>query len=308
MDPISARFREMRWDFGDKDEVARVELASRIAAAGRRRSLVTYSELVKGVEFNLPNVRSGPPDIDMHPAEQLWHEHARLTNYPAGVLPVRTPIRGTSFFPGGLGLVVEEGQSLPAFPRGGTMVLGHDFHSEHGYNDSLERGFESPTQPTWRNLRTLLQAAQIPVASCFFTNFFMGLRAGSATTGTFPGAAHTEFVHECRDFLLRQLEAQQPTLVLTLGIHTPYYLAPLSPQLADWGTRRGLKHLDATGPVRFDVQFPALPSYSTTVVALTHPSLRHASVRHRSFEGLTGAEAELRMLAVALAERGSTSL
>jgi len=71
MDSISARFREMRWDFGDKDEVARVELASRIAAAGRRRSLVTYSELVKGVEFNLPNVRSGPRMIDPSDWEDL---------------------------------------------------------------------------------------------------------------------------------------------------------------------------------------------------------------------------------------------
>jgi hypothetical protein len=244
----------------------------------------------------------------MHPAEQLWNEHARLTDYPAGVLPVQTPIAGTSFFPGGFGLIVEEGQTLPKFPRGGTMVLGHDFHSEHGYRDSLARGFEKATQPTWRNLRIVLGDAQIPVSSCFFTNFFMGLRAGVATTGTFPGAADTEFVDRCRNFLLRQLEAQRPTLVLTLGIHTPYYLAPLSPQLAVWGTRRGLKHLDATGPVQFDVRFPALPSYSTTVVALTHPSLRHASVRHRSFEGVTGTAAELRMLAVAQAKRGSPSL
>jgi uracil-DNA glycosylase len=244
----------------------------------------------------------------MHPAEQLWQKHQALTDYPLGVLPITEAIRGTAFFPGGYGLDVEDGQSLPAFPVGGTMILGHDFHSEDGYLDSLQRGFESPTQPTWRNLRTLLTAAQIPIRSCFFTNFFMGLRAGSATTGTFPGARHASFISQCGDFFLVQLQAQRPTLILTLGIEAPFYIAPLSPQLAAWGDRRGIRHLDFTGPVRFDVHFPALPSYTTTVVALAHPSLRHANVRHRRFEDLIGDAAELRMIAAAKARIGAPSL
>ena len=55
----------MRWDYGDKDDAARAELTRRIAAAGRRRGLITYSDLVRGVTFNLPNVKGGPWMIDV---------------------------------------------------------------------------------------------------------------------------------------------------------------------------------------------------------------------------------------------------
>jgi hypothetical protein len=61
----------MRWDFGDKDDHARAELARRIAEAGRRRSLITYSELVEGVEFVLPNVKDSPRIIDPRDWEDL---------------------------------------------------------------------------------------------------------------------------------------------------------------------------------------------------------------------------------------------
>ncbi|HET6613946.1 MAG TPA: uracil-DNA glycosylase family protein [Kofleriaceae bacterium] len=235
----------------------------------------------------------------MHPSKLLWQEHFGRFDYPDGVMAVPEPVRGTAFFPGGYGLIVDNG-ALPAFPHGGTMIVGHDFHSEAGYRESVARGHENPNLPTWRNLRSVLKQAGISTETCFFTNFFVGLRKGTATTGPFPGAKSHSFVAHCREFLLRQLEVQQPALILTLGIQTPYYLAPLSPQLADWGERRGLKHLDASGPVKLDVHFPAIPSCSAAVVALTHPCLRHASVRHRSYDGLTGAAAELRMLEVAI--------
>ena len=59
------------WDYGDKDPKAHAELAARIAIAGRRRGLITYSEFVQGVEFNLPNVRGGPRYIDIGDWEAL---------------------------------------------------------------------------------------------------------------------------------------------------------------------------------------------------------------------------------------------
>jgi len=181
------------------------------------------------------------------------------------------------------------------------MILGHDFHSESGYRASLARGAESATQPTWRNLVGLLSEAKIPLTNCFFTNAFMGLRAGDATTGRFPGASDSEFVAHCRRFLVRQLEVQRPSLVLTLGIHAPGVLAPLSPELVSWGAGTGLKHLDAAGPVRKAVTFSGVPGLCTVAVALTHPSLRHASVRHRRYRTETGARAELLMLRDGLA-------
>jgi hypothetical protein len=56
-----------------------------------------------------------------------------------------------------------------------------------------------------------------------------------------------------------------------------------------------LKHLDAVGPVRKAVEFDQIPGLVTTVVALTHPSLRHASVRHRRYDEKPGDDAELAM-------------
>lgn len=242
-----------------------------------------------------------PVAIGLHLSEVLWEEHAPPAGYPPGVLAVPAPIAGTSFFPGGYGLWNPEGvRPLPAFPLKGVMVLGHDFHSEAGYKASLARGCESSTQPTWRSLVALLREVGIPLEECFFTNVYMGLRAGVKTTGPFPGRDDRDFVAHCRRFLLRQITAQRPHLILTLGTYAPAVLAPLSPELAPWAAGAGLKHLDAAGPVRFGVTFAADPELRCTAVALTHPCLRHASVRHRSYRGHQGADAELQMLHDAL--------
>jgi len=232
-----------------------------------------------------------------NPAIDLWQHHAPPFGYPDGVVRVPTPIPGTAFFPGGFGLWdAAASKPLPAFPTGGVMVLGHDFHSESGYHQSLSRGRESESQPTWRNLLAVLSDAGIPPQRCFFTNFYMGLRVGTATTGPFPGARNHEFRAYCRSFFLEQIRVQQPNLVLTLGIHAPHAVASLSPRLAGWAAAPGLKRLDAAGPVQRAVEFDGAPGIKPTVVALTHPSLRHAAVRHRTYAGLTGADAELAML------------
>jgi hypothetical protein len=232
-----------------------------------------------------------------HPAIDLWRRHQPSLPYPAGVIGVERAIPGTAFFPGGYGLwAAQAGRSLPQFPTGGVMVLGHDFHSEDGYRASLRHGRESPAQPTWRNLVDVLRRASIPLERCFFTNYFMGLRQGAQTTGVFPGARDEVFVTHCRSLLLDQLRTQRPSLILTLGVHTPGGIAPLSPQLGDWGAKRGFKYLDAVGPVRRDIEFEGVPGVVSTVVALTHPSFRHAAVRHRRFDALVGDEAEMAML------------
>ena len=181
------------------------------------------------------------------------------------------------------------------------MVLGHDFHSEEGYRASVARKGESETQPTWRVLVSVLGRAGIPLERCFFTNYYMGLRVGKGTTGVFPGAKHPEFVHHCQSFLLDQVETQRPRLILTLGRYTPTGIAALSPDLAEWGAGRGFKHLDKVGAVRRDVRFPDAPDAAATVVALTHPCFRHASIRYRRYGDLIGDAAEMAMLADASA-------
>jgi uracil-DNA glycosylase len=187
------------------------------------------------------------------------------------------------------------------------MVLGHDFHSETGYQSSLKAGGEPLTLPTWSNLTKLLATAGLPPERCFFTNLYMGLREGSATTGPFPGAKDPAFVRHCADFFLEQLRAQRPALVLTLGIHVPPVVATLSPELAPWAEKMGLKHLDAVGPVRTNVTFRGVDDFRTTVAALIHPSLRHASLRHRRYKEVEGQAAELRMLHDGMSAAGLTT-
>ena len=241
-----------------------------------------------------------------HPVVSLWRRHATLDSYPAGVLAVPSAIVGRSFFPGGYGLwAAEADKPLPDFPVGGIMILGHDFHSEVGYRASLARGREDSSQPTWRNLVSVLQRAGVELERCFFTNYYMGLREGKGTTGPFPGAKDSRFVNHCRSFLLDQIQTQRPELILTLGINTPEGIAALSPDLAEWGHKRGLKHLDAVGALQRNVRFPGIPGFATTVVALTHPSLRHASVRHRRYRDLIGDEAEIAMIKDAVANEPS---
>jgi hypothetical protein len=128
----------------------------------------------------------------------------------------------------------------------------------------------------------------------------MGLREGTATTGPFPGRLDRGYCEFCRDFLVKQISTQRPTLIVTLGIYVPQFLASLSPQLHQWAAKSGLKHLDAVGPVKTRVTFDRLPGFATTVVALSHPSMRGANLRHRHYDGFVGDAAEMQMLRDAL--------
>ena len=231
----------------------------------------------------------------LHPAVQLWREHHCVAPYPAGCEPVPGAIPGTAFFPGGYGLWrLKSAGPLPPWPHRGVMVLGHDFHSVAGYQTSVARGRESPTQPTWRVLLAVLREASIEPAACFFTNVYMGLRSGSATTGRFPGSADTGFVSRCQTFLLRQLAAQEPTAILTLGLPAMRFLAAVLPALSAWHRARTFAELDELGPVQ---QLAATPGVGTLRIgALVHPSFRHAVVRTRRYRGLRGHLAELQLI------------
>lgn len=232
----------------------------------------------------------------MHPAEHLWRNHEPLS-YPRGVLQVPHPIIGTAFFPGGFGLWnPRSAHPLPDFPSNGVMVLGHDFHSEAGYHESLVRGSESMQQPTWRNLLDVLGRAEIAPETCFFTNVYMGLRAGTATTGVFPGACDDAFVAHCQRVLLMQLSVQRPSLIITLGLNAPRVLAALSPSLKGWENAAGFRSLNNNNAVVRKVVFQGIADYATTAVALIHPSLRQASLRYREYRGLRGDAAEITML------------
>jgi hypothetical protein len=235
--------------------------------------------------------------MSVDPNEILWAEHAPPSGYPPGVIAVPERIPGLSFFPGGYGLWRPSLEDpAPPFPIAGIMILGHDFHSEKGYEASAARGYESPTQPTWLNLRALLEGVSIPMKDCFFTNIYMGLRVGAKTTGPFPGANDRIFSEHCSRFLRRQLQIQRPHLVITLGKYVPRFLARLSSDLRSWENASGFSQLDEVGPLQRNVRFDDSPPVVPCVAALTHPSLRNANVRWRAYRGAVGDAAERMLL------------
>ncbi len=184
-------------------------------------------------------------------------------------------------------------------PSGKVMVLGQDFHNEQNYATSLRVGHELYT-PTWQGLLDLLGRANISLSDCFFTNAYMGLRAGQSSTGPSPGTGERGFRERCQAFLVEdQIAVQQPRLILVLGLQVADFIAPLSPDLAAWRTANSWKRLDAAGPVKHGVRFGGGLT-PVDVVALLHPSLRRPNLaknpKIRSWHGRLGDDAELAML------------
>lgn len=223
-----------------------------------------------------------------NPAEQLWSEiRAAVSPFPSGVLDVPAPIRGTAFFPGGLGLWFEENAAIFPFPDGQIMVVGQDFNSAVTYERAWKIGTEVESSATWRGLRTLLLASGVSLDRCFFTNVYMGLRDGGPETGKFPGARDKHFTQRCITFFRRQLEIVRPRLILTLGLEP---LQVLAQNVFDLRVPKTL----AACIEKYSVP---LPHGDATVVALTHPSFYHANVWRRKYAGLAGMDAEKAMIA-----------
>jgi len=137
--------------------------------------------------------------------------------------------------------------------------------------------------------RAAVEEAGIDPEQCFFTNAYMGLRAGQRATGPFPGARDPGFVERCRRFLGAQIEVQRPRLILTLGTYVPAVLAPLAPKLVRWRDVANLREIDAARcPVVLDARFIGAGDGPTAVVALTHPSHRPLNVGQRCYRGAVG--------------------
>jgi hypothetical protein len=67
MDAIEKQMNEINWPYAENDPDALAEVKKRIENTGREEDLITYSELVKGITFHLPNVNKGQPfQIDIH--------------------------------------------------------------------------------------------------------------------------------------------------------------------------------------------------------------------------------------------------
>jgi hypothetical protein len=61
MNETLRRMQEVNWTYADKDSNALETIEQRIADTGRKLQLITYSQLVSGVTFHLPNIRNGEP-------------------------------------------------------------------------------------------------------------------------------------------------------------------------------------------------------------------------------------------------------
>ena len=73
-------------------------------------------------------------------AQALWLEMAStIPPYPRAVVPVPEPIVGTAFFPGGLGLWLDEDDGVQQFPKE-VMVVGQDFNTVTTYQ--IAHGWE----------------------------------------------------------------------------------------------------------------------------------------------------------------------
>src|SRR3954468_18557468 len=71
MDPIIEQFKAIQWKYAPQDNAALVELERRLAEAARKRSLITYSDLVRGVTFNLPSLRDPVRTIEVSDWQDL---------------------------------------------------------------------------------------------------------------------------------------------------------------------------------------------------------------------------------------------
>ena len=223
-----------------------------------------------------------------HPVQRFWSELASLKHYPSGVVPVPSYLAGTAFFSASAGLYRPAGsRALPPFPFGGYMVVGHNLDAEGPFLARLSSGqshgdAERPMR-TWQNLYRLLERAAIQPTSCFFTNAYVGLKAGEAATGSFAGATDTEFRRWCAEFLTRHIEVMQPITIATLGISAARFMGALFDELADWDKPR----LPSPEPRRVHIA-----GHEITAVGLAHPSGHHASLHQRRYDGLVGIDAE----------------
>jgi len=228
--------------------------------------------------------------------------------YPQGLESVPSLMDGLSFFPAGRGLYQPNGSMhTPVFPHEGVMVVGRDFGTRVAYDLAHCEHGERESDPTWKHLLKFLEDAGCDPRSCFFSNAFMGLRSGqeARNIGDIPAHRDANFLAACRDFFVTQIEMMHPRILLTLGSAVPAFVAMKLKVDPSWcaGTLKAID--EASASVQKDVAVPDLGFTIAAVVALTHPCLRPANVRRRSYKKgllrLRGQDAEEAMLGDALA-------
>jgi hypothetical protein len=125
----------------------------------------------------------------MDDADRL-REIIKTVPHPAGIAPAMMSIPGPAFFPGGTGVLANADNAGRSLPKGGAMIVGHNFGTVKDYQDyqaAIQRGHEHLDSMTWRVLLPFLRACGIDPLRCFFTNALLGLLVGGSSTGSRAG-------------------------------------------------------------------------------------------------------------------------
>lgn len=207
-----------------------------------------------------------------------WQTKAKSIAPPEGtdILPVRGGLPGPAFFPEGLGL---QNSSSDAWPC--VMAIGHNFGCDN-YRTEIDATGREDNKATWRNLRTLVTQAGVPIETCFMTNWFIGLQPGNKQVGEFHSRRDARFEQECRELLIEQICTLRPKLILLLGLPVVQRSFEIMPSLRPWSHCLNWSDIDTSslGPVVHGTEVPGT-GVSTTVVALLHPSFSGSNQRHR---------------------------
>ena len=227
----------------------------------------------------------------MSEINKLKMQLEKITDYPNSMKKISDSINGIAFFPGVKGTF--DGSDI--ISNKDIMVLGQDFDSETNFNSSFENGKEDiDKNKTWRNLRSLLQELNISENNCFYTNAIMGIRKGNKSTGKSPAFKGKDFIKQCQDFFLYQINIQKPKTIFVLGKHVAEFLSATANELAEWSRIPNYKWLDSNKPVRMKVEFKN--GIKSNIVVLTHPSFRPVNVSRRKYKNYTGDTAEMEMI------------
>jgi hypothetical protein len=129
------------------------------------------------------------------------------------ILPSWGGLPGPAFFPEGFGLYNPTADAT--WPD--VMAVGHNFGCED-YRNEIDAAGREDNKATWRNLCRLLADADVPIESCFMTNWFVGLQPGSKRVGEFLSRPDSRYERECSKLLLEQIRTLKPDVILLLGL------------------------------------------------------------------------------------------
>ncbi len=130
-------------------------------------------------------------------------------------------IDGTGFFPGGIGLWrgdLPHGTAPDIFPKNIVVFLGNNFGMVKDLDGCVHRGVERLNVGAWKYLLEYQQVAGISPCDSFYTNVFTGLHPNSKKSNSGRMEAGKVFEHQCRTFLVKQIEIVRPKLVVILGV------------------------------------------------------------------------------------------